>query len=398
MRYLLTFCVIQGDGLANPLGHSFVILSEQSAPDQKIEVKHAFGFYAAELTEFNTLWEKLKQKLNFKFDFTGKFGVWKIEAMRWLDLGYGLSGVSHHISKDLYENIIRQYQQRYSAQQAAISEAQSKLGEIIASPQSLLIFNEELKLAQAEKREPRLHLFEFKVSFTWHGLTMDNSNTCKTMAVQLMRDAGVSENFLNHITNQGKSLYFPRFSGNHEHIVLHGEGERQLHESKRTGEARFFRQWGYRDNKLYFTFPPQLFVPSSDEAKSYQVNFDKDELSYLYQYLKQLQKLELLLAPLKSPMGYSGLIEFEHKRLVGHIVALYTAFSTVNSETPRDELLLKLNEVKCFLNSLYFAINDSWDDNNEIETVANRYSSTLQEKICAILERPVAKSTLSLKS
>jgi hypothetical protein len=227
---------------------------------------------------------------------------------------------------------------------------------------------------------------------------MDNSNTCKTMAVQLMRDAGVSEQFLDHITNQGKSLYFPRFSGNHEHIVLHGVGERQIHESKRTGESRFFRQWGYSDNKLYFTFPPQLFVPSSGEAKSYQVKFDKDDLSYLYQYLKQLQKLELLLAPLKPPMGYSGLIDFEHKRLVGHIVSLYTYFSTVNSETPRDELLEKLNDVKCFLNSLYFAINDDWDDNNEIETVANRYSSSLQEKICAILERPVAKSTLSLKS
>lgn len=396
MRYLLTFCVINGKGLANPLGHSFIILSEQESIDRRIEVKHAFGFNAALMTEFDTYWAKLKEFCGFKFDFTGKFGVWKIEDIRWLDLGYGLTGVSISINRELYENLIKTYQRRLSDQENAIKEAKAKLGDIALKPQSIVIFNEEMQSAIAEKRAPRLDLFDIKLTLSWHGITLDQSNTCKTMAVKLMKEAGVPNFFLDHITKQGNSCVLPNAGGQMEPIVLFSEGERQFHESKRTGETRFFRHWGFKNNKLFFTFPPQLCFTTDEYENLSKVNLTQDEKDDLYGYLKQLQKLELLLEPLSSPMGYSGLIEFEHKRLVARIVELYTYFSTANVITLRETMLKKLNKMKYFLNSLYFAINDNWDDNNEIETVANRYSLALQEKICGILERPLAKSALSL--
>lgn len=395
MKYLLTYCAMDSD-IANPFWHACIILSQQTSPGQKIEVETSFGFYAAKMTESASLFAKLKQTLGFHFDFTGNFGVWKTEEIRWLDLGHGLRGMTFDVTFEQYENIKRVYQRRLKAQDDAIADAKAKLGAIADSPQSIHIFNQELTRAREEKREPRLDLFEFRVSFCWTGFTLAQSNTCKTMAVKLLREADIPEDYLDKITNNGESKVLPRIGNNLEKIILHSEGERKVHQSKRTGALSFFREWGYKDDKLYWTLPPQLYFSQDESKNPYFLNIDTDEMHYLKLYLRQLLRLDSLLAPLMPSVDYPGYYKYEHNRLVEHIKMLYTNFSMASSETTREKLLEYIDSAKYFLNSLYFAINDNWDDNYEIETVAARYPLALQEKICSVLERPISKDTLKI--
>lgn len=365
--------------IANPLWHACLLLSYWPGEGQKIEVKNAWGFYAAPSSDTTSRFFKLKQALKIPYDLQGNHGVLKEEELRFLDLGYGLQGMTFEISLEQFFKLKKICKEIIDRQDDVFTEVKERLTTLSHTPNSLEIYEEEKRLAIAEHRPPRLEPFEFK-------LPLNHSFTCKGMAIKLLKEIGIEPEHLDYLTHHNSSNAFPRYSGRLEPIFFHSEGIRNKHISERTGTTRFFRKWQDKGTKLFWTLPPQFLVSHSEELKSL-LSLSKDQIQSSKLIVSQLQKLEHMIVNL----NLTEINETNRSRLLQRICELYQSFATVSSKQNEDEPEQKIQDCKDFLNNLYFAMNDEWEDEDEIEGIAAKFPNKVQNKICQLLGRPYAK-------
>jgi len=390
MKFFVTYCTMDGQ-LANPFWHACLILSYWPGEGQKIEVKNAWGFYAASMSSPDSMVGKVKRKMGLGFDFQGNHGLLKKEEMRFLDLGYGLRGVTFDISLEQFLQLKQKCNNILVMQDLAIAEAKQRLSSETREPNSIEIFQEEKRQASLEHRSPRLQPFDFQLSLGMGGgLSLGNSHTCKTMAIKLLLDIGIAQEHLDGLTQYNTSLALPRMSGQQEMFFLHSTGPRQKHESQRTGKVSFFRTWQDKGTQLFWSLPPQLLITKSAILKN-MLTLPGKYVDPVKKILRKLQEIETTVVNTKL----TDENESYRLRLINRICDLYNAFAVISSKLSEGEIEEKIAVANHFFNSIYFAINDEWEDSREVETIAAKIPEDDQQKICKILGRSMAKSSFS---
>lgn len=371
--------------LANPFWHAFLLLSTQPHEGEKIQVKKAWGYYPAPMTLPDTTCSQLgtfiKSKLGFDFDLCGNYGYWKSEELRFLDLGYGLHGVTFEISKSQYEQLKKNLIQTSLNEDTAISEMKEKLTTELGEPDSIEIYHQELREAYEDSRPSRLKRFDFMLSLTTNGVTLESSNTCKNMALDALRAIDIPEALLDSIFNSDDASYaLPRMSGKMEDIFLHSEGPRHLYISPSMNQNSFFRTWDDKADQLFWTLPPLMVRKHEGEYPFLGIPFQSSLLTAIKNCISMLQQVELVLTNAETNE------DDKVNKLKERMVLLYNYFSTLTSKCQPHEVEKHVCSCYLALNNLYFAIRGDCDD-HELEAVTKRIDLASQVKICDILGR-----------
>lgn len=382
MRFFVTYAVMDG-ALANPFWHAFLLLSYWPGHGHKIQALNAWGFYAAATTTPDSMYRKLKQAIHLDIDLQNNHGLLKIEELRYLDVGYGLRGVTFDISFEQFCQLKANCRNLIAGQAQATKEAIERLSTGTYTPNSKEIFQEEMRRAKLESRPSRLKPFEFRLCLDSAGLTLNNSHSCKSLALDLLRDIGIEQKYLDDLTQQNSSKAIPRNSGYLEPIFLHSTGPAREHISERTGKITLFRTWQDKQAKLFWTLPPQLLMNANPKLETlfYLPDIYEEKVKSVIKRLQALQKIVENVAPTDATKEFV-------QRLVAHINKLYDVFAVILSSNRKAVISKKITEVESFFDDIHSAIIDDWDDEKEPAFIVAKFAESEQRAICKLIERP----------
>lgn len=381
MKFFVTYGAMDHT-IANPFWHAFIMLSYWPGEGAKIQVTNAWGFYAAPTTTPDSIWRSLKRKAGLDIDLQGNHGLLKIEELRYLDLGYGLRGLTFEISFEQFCTIKALCKKILANQESAIKEMTERLSKGDSVPNSKEIYEEEKRCAERERRPIRLKPFEFKLCLDANGLSLNNSYSCKSMAIDILRQVDIEDKYLSMLTEQGGSTAIPRNSGYLESIYLHSCGPVRQHVSQRTNKFTVFRTWDDKTVKLYWSLPPQLVINASS-AVDFLFSYSNQIEEKIKKLVKQIHAIERLALNLKIP-NESG--EKARLHFIRQLGILYDKFAVICDASER-QLIEKIRVVESFFEDIYFAITDEWDDEEEVVSVVALFPRDKQEELCSILNR-----------
>lgn len=370
-RYLMVGVM---ESFANPAGHFFLAVAQWNGLGHKIEVERGWGYYGAPQSDPQSLVGKFKTYLQLGYDFTNSFGELKEEELRYLDVGKGLHVKVFSISDDQYQKLISIIQKRIHDQQEAIKEKTQELQNRNLKVNSKAIFKEELK-----RNEPRLKPFNITPSIGITGLTLDKSITCKSLIIELLREINIPSSELDLLTNNSKTI--PRFSGKLEEVVLHSVGHINLHQSKRTGQLHFFRQW--RNAKLYCSLPLQNIVGESSNVRTFfYVPEDVAQISRKYIY--QLQEIDKIVSGTEIDSKYKNYKNAYLERL--HEIIDLFAIVKIGKDYK------EINDVaNYFLSASYFVMCDPKTYFDDPENYVGILADEVKERICNAMGRTLVE-------
>lgn len=280
--HYVSFIVMGDETGSNMLGHTCLLLSTQNQ-DGIVEAKSSYGFYSQNSEKGkDTLFYKAKKALGFDFPIAGVFGKMSLEECRYLDKN-GLRGKTFAISEKQYH----QLEKRILERQQKVDEEASRIKAILKAKNldTDVATIYEYAVEEANGQIPEiLKPFQFTLS-PFRG-TKESIN-CKTVAIDLLRDIGISEKELAILTGTKWKSGVPRFSGGLSDILLFNDGPVLMHESKRSGFRYRFRQWGQdKDNsQVYWAMPIEnLNMPErlQDLLKSYIQYLHRLEAKIIY--------------------------------------------------------------------------------------------------------------------
>lgn len=391
-KYAVTFCAMDQEAGSNPLWHSLLLLSELDVNSRKMRVVDHFGYYGVPSTQRNSWLSQFKIKLGLDIDFNGNHGILRSEELRFLDLGKGLHGVTFELSKEKFEALQKKCRDMINAQEKAIKEKIKPLHLSDKPSQKTRLYPYEhlsphiyaLEKAQAHdnQTEPRLKPFQVNFSFQLNpfmglwGPSLKGSYTCKTQALNLLKGI-LTQQQIDRLSENGKHPNIPRYSGKMEKILLHSTGPLRKH-TKRSGEMVCYRDWNDPDVELYWTIPPQEYEILSSETGSL-FKLSEEYCDEAKAVASKLQCLEWLFINAQFPQSFQ-----QYQRdLINYIHTCYESFSIIAPKKaktkitgwkgyalsllslPRDEdekdLLEKIKQGKNLLNSLYIAVVDNWE-------------------------------------
>lgn len=382
MKFFITYGAMDHT-IANPFWHAFLMLSYWPGKGEKIQVTNAWGFYAASTTTPDSIWRSLKRKAGLDIDLQGNHGLLKLEELRYLDLGYGLKGLTFEISFEQFCKAKSICKKILVNQQLAIKEMTERLSVDGSFPNSKEIYEEEKRCADRERRPIRLRPFEFKLCLDANGLSLNNSFSCKSMAIDILRQIDIEEKYLDMLTEQGSSTAIPRNSGYLESIYLHSCGPTRQYISQRTNKFTLFRTWDDKAVKLYWSLPPQLVINASSAVDFLFAYSDRME-EKIKKLVKQIHAIERLALNLKIP-SESG--EKARLNFIRHLSILYDKFAVICDDSEK-KLIEKIKLIESFFEDIYLAITDEWDDEEEVASVVTIFPHDKQEELCKILNRP----------
>ncbi len=414
--YLVTFCAMDSEAEANPFWHTFLLLSRFDQKTQKLEVVDTWGFYGLPTTAKDSWTRRLKIKIGLDVDFTDNHGMLRHEETRFLDLGCGLHGATFEVSEAKFLELQAKCQKMASEQDEAIKDFVQplKLLPKLGSQKTRIypyehlsnyIYGIEKIKAQQEERPSRLKPFELKISMTLWGPSVNHSNGCKSQAIKLL--VGIlSKKQIDRLTENGKHVCVPRWSGKMEKIFLHSSGPLREHK-KKSGEIVHFRDGHDKDVKLHWTMPPQEIETISGATRDL-FKLDDDHSYAVKKIVRQLQKLEWLFRnailpseffPLRDKLintfkeHYEGFAILEPKKPKSNISSLKGFFMSL-IDYPRDEdegiLMDKIDQAKQFINDLYMAVIDDWElekDDDSLEALAAYLPINKKKELCSIVGR-----------
>ncbi len=407
MKYAVTFTAMDTEAGSNMFWHSFLMFSQWDA-GQKIEITAAYGFYGLPSTTKNSGIKNLKSLAKLDVDIYGNHGWLCNEQLRNLELGVGVHGVTFELTPEQFEQLKNKCTEEQTLQQKAVDTAapdfKGKENYRIHSKEEISaeIFAIELAYAKEKKVTPRLK--EFSLGF------VATPYTCKSWALEMLKDIIPPA----RLENMKKNAAFPRFSGSMENLLLHSEGPLQDYQT-RSGAVVHSRDFT-KEGRLYWTLPPQLHYPLSEETRS-QFHIPTKYAKDLYKTLRQLQKIEWICINATLPKD-------SWAYLTAHIHSLYQPFALIKNQTnysastglekflynffelPENllekELLHSLMRLKNFMLHLYSALVDDWStepapeiaDINDYEHLVNHLHQlsqhltvTEQQKICGLIGR-----------
>jgi hypothetical protein len=203
------------------------------------------------------------------------------------------------------------------------------------------------------------------------------------LAVDVLRQIGIEEKFLEFITQEGSSTAIPRHSGYLESIYLHSRGPTREHISDRTKRVSLFRTWDDKNVKLYWTLPPQ-WIPNAGEETIKTFYMTETHEIKAKKVIKQCHAIERLVLNLKIPTTEGDQARLN---LLNHLYSLVDMAAQVSGEMSRciDKVM---QEIEYFCDDMYDAIIDEWDDEEEIATAVTLFPEDKQREICNIMEKP----------
>jgi hypothetical protein len=435
MTYLVTFCTFDHTVEGNPAWHGAFILSKYNETRKQVEVVDTWGYYGVPSTGSPDDWlTQLKRNIGLDVDLSGNHGWLMHEEVRFMDMGHGLHGYSYELTEGQFNELQDECHARVQAQESAVREVLGDKG-LTAPPTGKMrcypgekhskdVYEIEQRKAKIEQRDPRLHPFDFKLSLGWNGPTLKGSHTCKTEALSILETVLSPE----LLAPYHKST-FPRWiSGGMENIILHSEGELDVHK-RSSGKKAYYRDGKKEGVKLIWTVPPQKIkpLPGSSIDKLWAV--DEEYCYKAKQVAGTLQKLEWMIRQAEIPED----CEIYRTELLKRIVTFYQEFSFINPEMktpklsgmsgffyslanlPRNKeqyhLLKQIEQAERLFNSLYMAlvhgmeINDKlppepafftvnenetdekFYDENPLEALVSYLSLDDQKKLCKIIGR-----------
>lgn len=290
-KYYVTYCVMDGDAGANPLGHAALLLSVQIEAEDPIQVVDAVGFYSQPSTTTNPLYRALKYILGFNIDLQDGHGVLKQEELRWL-AGNGLHGINFETTKDRFERIKRLYVQEMALENAAIEEADAYLEKNKMPKNGYTRFTLEKQWAKEQNRPSRLSPFHLSFSLGWNGFESIDSYACKNKALHFLLESGVIDELTRDEIIGGAAKHaFPRFSDlSPAPILLVNTGAAEKHTSRRSQKTYFKRDWNTND---------LFWATTLNTQEAGLLNTDLDATQRQYQpmrnILTRMRKIELML-------------------------------------------------------------------------------------------------------
>lgn len=292
-KYYVTYCVMDTDAGANPLGHSCLLFSQQESEQSPVEVMDCIGLYSQPSTTTNPLVKGLKQLIGFKVDLQDGHGILKQELMRELT-GNGLHGISFAINQQQFVAISTNYQQMMKTEQEVIKELNLELSRQGIEANGYTRFIAEKAKTKAEGRLPRLKPFHVTLKLTLDGFDSTESYTCKDLCLELlMRNKIISEEMANQIINSKATAAFPRFSAlSLPSIRLISTGESEKTVSKRTGEVFYNHVWG--KNSLFWASPIHTTDHTTEKKslnESAEINKKYRSMKEILNYIPQIEYL-----------------------------------------------------------------------------------------------------------
>ncbi|USQ14256.1 hypothetical protein J2N86_02675 [Legionella lytica] len=435
MTYLVTFCTFDHTVEGNPAWHGAFFLSKYNETKKQVEVVETWGFYGVPATGSPDDWfTKFKRKIGLDVDLWGNHGWLMHEEVRFMDMGHGLHGDSYELTEEDFKKLQEKCQTQVQEQQAPVRYVLGDEGLTAPSTRKVRcypgekhskeIYEIELRKAKIEQRAPRLHPFDLKLSLGWKGPTLEGSHTCKTEALSILETVLPSQ----WLASYHKST-FPRLvSGGMENIILHSEGELDIH-TRSSGEKVYYRDGEKAGVKLIWTIPPQKIkpLPGSTIDKLWAV--DEEYCSKAKQVAGTLQKLEWMIRQADVPEE----CEAYRTQLLTRIVAFYQEFSFINPDIktpkisgisgffyslanlPRNKeqyhLLKQIGQAENLFNSLYMALvhgmkineklpyepafftasenetDEMFSGENPLEVLVSYLSLNDQKKLCKIIGR-----------
>lgn len=428
MKYAVTYCTMDNELGSNILWHSCLLFSKMNEDQKKFEVIDNWGFYGVPSTSNSDSWlTKLKITAGLDVDLYGNHGMLRHEQLRFLDLGYGLHGVTFELTQEKFELLHDKCKGVAKEQEAAIKEVVETQGLIGKKAHektrmyaheefSPIIYALEQIKAKQQGREPRLKPFELHLDWGLKWPSISQSSNCKTRILQLLATV-LSKEQIERLNHGGLHPTIPRLSGVMESIYLHSTGPFSTH-IRASGQAAYFREGTNPEVKLFWTLPPQeMEALSQDTINLFEV--DKEYCQDIKGVIRKLQSLEWLLRNAQLPPKY----EQYRVLLLEKIINYYTVFSRIESKQdapkiseitglfcswfsyPKDAHQARLQDniqiSKQLFNSLYMAIVDGWtiddcylteidsdmENSNTLEAIVSYLSITDQKKLCQIIRR-----------
>lgn len=298
-KYVVTYCVMTDEAGANPFWHSLILMSEQTDENAPIEVKHAFGFYSTyPSSTTNPVIKFLKDLLGFKIDLQDSHGHLETEKLRYLD-GQGLRGISFDVTQEKYQALHDKYQNARRLEQEAIGEYDALLRAEGMPVNGHTRWMKEKQFLSEKRHDQRLFPFHIDWGFSWNfedfGFFTNQSYTCKSRALDLLRDVDIiDEHLAANILGTAAAHAFPRYGSEHlPSIQLVSTGERAAEEkidSSGNRKVHYNRSW--ESSQLFWAHAPRMY---SVDADSDELQQQDDEYNLVSNMSKEIDKVELLL-------------------------------------------------------------------------------------------------------
>ena len=342
-KYFVTYCVMTPEAEANILGHASLLLCRVNSEEEPVEVFNSYGFYSqpSTTTWYSPLTYILKKLLSLTIDVQNTHGVLNLEEMRYLDRGIGLIGFPIEVSAEQLQNLDSLCQSEIALQTSVIKELNNLLRNEGKDANGANRYAREIDLAKEENRQPRLYPFHFKLELgqsSW--LSTHGSYTCKSRAIDFLREIGISEAVLSQLSQSEISEGIPRLGiTGKSKLLLYSEGKQQLYVKSRDKSRHFFKQWPKNDHdpegaKLYFALPPKEMLG---------IDMLDDEMRSTLESVVS----ELLVAE-RALLHSTHSERFAEKKLtaVRGLRLSYSAFSTIATYEDKTKLIEKLEQAR----------------------------------------------------
>ncbi len=327
-KYMVTFSGMDYEADANPFWHTFLLLSVYNDITKQIEVVDQGGFYGPTATVKKGATYALKRTLGFDTDLEENHRFLMHEALRDMDRGKGLHGVTFELTAEKFTLLKKRLEKLREDQAAAVTDAAQELKldmKRVGKPRCYDGEQHSLKIFQheAKRAEPRLKEFSLNL--------LGSPKTCKTHAISML-DGILTPAQIERIKG-GKST-ITRFSGKMETIHLHSEGPLQLFAKKGT----YFRDFNYdakgqkdSETRLLWTVPPQEIETISKDIKEL-FHVDTRYVDRVKKVVRELQSLEIAIRNFKG----SSLFHRVQNELLDDIKMHYKYFSIARSDAKKE--------------------------------------------------------------
>jgi hypothetical protein len=395
--YTVTYGTMDQQAEANPLGwHAFVALSRLNEKTKLMEVEAVWSFYGVPSTSRSGCLSRAKIKIGLDVDLSGNHGYIRREPLRFLEFGVGLHGKTFGLSSEKYSACKNKYEKAYADQNEAIQEIAERNKLVKAEKfriypyekHSRLIYTIELVNARDEKRASRLHPFGVKFSLTKWGPSISQSNNCKTMSLELLKDI-LTDAQIAGLTNNGSQPVLPRLSGKLAYITFFSHGTMRVH-TKASGQKIHYHD--HEDKGVTTFMLPSQEVDAPDEIRRAlqlpQVQYDRS-----IKIISQLQQLERLFLNEELAAEHCPARE----EIIIQISAHYEAFAKIESDRSTSSISTFIEKAESLINGLYTVIVDLDPQEltqqrepaeiDDVESVAACLSLKSKKELCKIIGR-----------
>jgi len=378
MKYAVTFCCMDESLDSGKMWHSCILFSKLDEDLNKFEVVNTWGFYGMPATDApGSFTRRFKGLFRLDVDFNGSHGKWRHEETRYLDQGFGLHGLTFELIEQEFDTLVDYLQNKAEVEDAAICEAAVSLGTPVKTKPRIhryemghpAIFALEQQKANTEGRPSRLQPFKIvpELSFDWWPIHFRNSSTCKSNAVEALKEV-LTDDKIAGLIDQGKHPSIPRYSGPLETIILHSRGTLSTHK-KRSGDIVHFRDYLDTDKiRVFWSVPPQMvdFIEADPQFK-----LDERYCEEVKNLVSKLQRLEWTL---RNVQVDEHLMPFK-QQLIDRVSALYEPFAIVGNRATVSQSFFRptplahdIKTIKQFLSSVYNNTKLELENSATIET------------------------------